>query len=277
MAAMLHSGGGSYNVNHGGNGCITKKVEYSGKASHAAYPQGGINALYAANLGLQAINALRETFNDEDHTRVHPIITEGGQAVNIIPNRVTMESYVRGATVSAIETVNTKVNRALAASAAALGAQVSIHDRPGYMPLHNDATMIGFCAETMAEFMGGEAAQYISSNWSTGCTDMGDISCIMPVVHPHGGGGKGTGHGVDFGIADKEFACVMGAKIMTGLLCRLLGEGAEGAQQVLEHKDVPYASKQDYLDMMDHFYADIDCVEYEESGNITLKYTKEGN
>jgi metal-dependent amidase/aminoacylase/carboxypeptidase family protein len=48
----------------------------------------GINALYAAHIGLAAINALRETFRDEDTIRVHPIITHGGSQVNVIPGEV---------------------------------------------------------------------------------------------------------------------------------------------------------------------------------------------
>ncbi|MBO5973339.1 MAG: amidohydrolase, partial [Clostridia bacterium] len=71
---------------------------------------------------------LRETFRDTDQIRVHPIITAGGTVVNAIPETVRLESYVRGANVEAIESANKKVNRAIAASAAALGARVTIDD-----------------------------------------------------------------------------------------------------------------------------------------------------
>ncbi|HSL50956.1 MAG TPA: M20/M25/M40 family metallo-hydrolase, partial [Candidatus Deferrimicrobiaceae bacterium] len=78
------------------NGCIVKTVRYIGRASHAGgAPHLGINALYAANIGLAAINALRETFRDEDSIRVHPIITHGGSQVNVIPGEVRLETYVR--------------------------------------------------------------------------------------------------------------------------------------------------------------------------------------
>ena len=107
------------------NGCLVKTVRYIGRASHAGgAPHMGINALYAANIGLSAINAIRETFRDEDSIRVHPIITHGGSQVNVIPGEVRLETYVRGKTVEAILEANRRVDRALRAGALALGAQV---------------------------------------------------------------------------------------------------------------------------------------------------------
>ena len=80
MAFMVHTTEHSdFRVTMGNVGFITKKVIYKGKAAHAgARPYDGINALYAANQGLSAVNALRETFKEEDIIRFHPIITKGG-------------------------------------------------------------------------------------------------------------------------------------------------------------------------------------------------------
>ncbi len=120
------------------NGCIVKTVRYMGRASHAGgAPHMGINALYAAHIGLAAINAIRETFKDEDSIRVHPIITHGGSQVNVIPADVRIETYVRGKSVEAILDANVRVDRALKAGALALGAQVEIETLPGYLPLFN--------------------------------------------------------------------------------------------------------------------------------------------
>ena len=117
------------------NGFVGKMVHYIGQEAHAGgSPHKGINALNAAMLGLMAIHAQRETFRDEDTIRVHPIITKGGEIVNNVPADVRMESYVRGKTVEAIMDANLKVNRALKAGAMAVGAEVEIHDHPGYMP-----------------------------------------------------------------------------------------------------------------------------------------------
>ena len=70
--------------------------------------------------------------------RVHPILTRGGDLVNVIPNDVRFETMVRGKTAEAIEDAGRKVDRALRAGALALGAQVEITTLPGYMPLFNE-------------------------------------------------------------------------------------------------------------------------------------------
>ena len=102
MAMMIHAGNmpeGKYlTINPGCNGCVVKNVTFEGVASHAGgSPEKGINALYAATTAMTAANALRETFLDNEHIRFHPIITEGGAAVNAIPERTKVETYVRGA------------------------------------------------------------------------------------------------------------------------------------------------------------------------------------
>ena len=75
---MVHTSQG-YSVRVGSVGCMAKQITYKGVASHAGgSPWAGRNALYAANCGLNAINAIRETFQESDIIRVHPIITTGG-------------------------------------------------------------------------------------------------------------------------------------------------------------------------------------------------------
>lgn len=78
------------------NGFVSKVIRYKGVAAHAAgAPYKGINALNAASLGLSALAYQRETFKDEDHVRVHPIITKGGNLVNVVPDEVVIETLVR--------------------------------------------------------------------------------------------------------------------------------------------------------------------------------------
>ena len=96
LAFMIHTSG-SFCTSLGSVGCMAKKITYKGKAAHAGgSPWAGRNALYAANCGLNAVNAIRESFRESDIIRVHPIITSGGTMVNAIPETVTLESYVRG-------------------------------------------------------------------------------------------------------------------------------------------------------------------------------------
>src|SRR3989442_11424614 len=100
------------------NGRFGKTARFVGRAAHAGgAPHMGVNALYAAHLALAAINALRETFRDEDTIRVHPILTHGGSQVNVIPGEARLETYVRGRTLEGIRDANAKVDRALKAGA----------------------------------------------------------------------------------------------------------------------------------------------------------------
>src|SRR5260221_10606862 len=78
------------------NGMVAKFVRFLGRTSHAGgAPDQGINALSAARVALAGIDAIRETFRDEHHVRVHPIVTRGGDVVNAIPADVRLEMFCR--------------------------------------------------------------------------------------------------------------------------------------------------------------------------------------
>ncbi len=225
------------------NGCIVKTVRYIGRAAHAGgAPHMGVNALYAAQIGLMAINALRETFRDEDTIRVHPIITHGGSQVNVIPGEVRIETYVRGRTMDAILDVNKKVDRALRAGALALGAKVEIETLPGYMPMTCDPLMARRFKESATALVGEEHYRQIGHR--TGSTDMGDLSQVMPVLHPYIGGARGGGHGADYEIVDKPLAYLATAKALAAMVVDLLGENAAAAREVLQTAKPPMTREQ---------------------------------
>jgi amidohydrolase len=227
------------------NGCVVKTVRYVGRAAHAGgAPHLGINALYAATVALTAINALRETFKEDDTIRVHPIITHGGAQVNVIPAETRLEMYVRGRTVEAILEANAKVDRALQAGALALGAQVEIETLPGYLPLFNNLAMAEIFKANAIDLVG--EANYTNIGHRTGSTDMGDLSHVMPVLHPYMGGASGAGHGADFQIADPTLAYLAPAKALAMTAVDLLWGDAEVARDILAHHR-PRMSKQEYL------------------------------
>jgi len=274
MAFMIHSGGGSHKffVDLGANGCVAKTVSYLGRASHAGgAPHDGINALYAANLGMSAINALRETFIDNDHIRVHPIITKGGVMVNAIPGVVNMESYVRGASYDAIVAANTRVNRALAGAALSMGANVQLCDRPGYMPVANDPTLSKFFGEA-AKCVVPEENVTVGEGWSYGSTDMGDLSVVMPAIHPHGSGTSGIGHGADYCIAEPECAVMESAKVQLILLGMLLSDDAAKAREVLANAKPRFATREEYFAAQDALILDSKAVTYGEEGKAELNW-----
>ena len=276
LTFMIHSaaaGAHAGSVNKGSNGCITKTVTFHGKSAHAgASPHLGINALYAANQAMSAINALRETFKDADHIRFHPILTNGGTVVNAVPETVTMETYIRGATMASITENNLKINRALAASAAAMGAKVTICDRPGYSPRMHDDGMMLVAKEAMEACL--ETVRYNPTGWSTGCSDLGDVSMVFPAVHPYVGGVKGTGHGNDFFIDDPDTACVDLAKVEMLMLDILLRNDAERGWQIKKNFVPTFATMEEYFACIDALDMDKDAVVYNADGTVTLDYTK---
>ncbi len=270
FAFMVHSTT-QFCIKDGSVGCMAKKITYKGKASHAGgSPWNGINALYAATNGLNAINAIRETFQEKDIVRVHPIITEGGAMVNAIPGSTTMESYVRSASFEGMAEANKKVNRALVGSALSLGANIDINDFPGYAPLKNDKELINVAIEAAAMALPDKKFSYLEGIGS-GSTDMGDLSAVMPVVHPYAGGRVGTGHGADNFVANPVDACIGSAKLQMAMLLILLGDDAKRAKKVIAECKPPFATIKDYLDYMDSLIDSGDRIEYTEDGNARVR------
>ena len=276
MAMMIHSGslkdGKSLNINAGCNGCVTKNILFKGVSAHAGgAPEQGVNALYAATCGLNAVNAIRETFVDGEHIRFHPIITEAGLAVNAIPEAAKVESYVRGASYESIYKYNKKVNLALAGAAASIGCRLELNDRPGYFPLNNDPLMSDVVQAAMEAVAGPDSVDR-NENWGTGCTDMGDVSAIMPAVHPHASGAVGTGHGCDYYIQDKELACVRPAQCLAVAADMLLTDGAALAKKVLAESKPYFKSKEEYLAAIDRLEMSKEAVRYNDDGTVTLDF-----
>jgi amidohydrolase len=249
LAMMIHTSAraedGKACVPRSNNGRFGKLARFVGRAAHAGgAPHMGVNALYAASIALAAINAVRETFRDEDTIRVHPILTHGGSKVNVIPGEARIETYVRGRSVEAIADADRKVDRALRAGALALGARVEIETLPGYLPLESDPTMARVFRENAAALVGAEHCR--EAGHRTGCTDMGDVSQVMPVLHPYMGGARGTNHAADWTIVDRHLAYVMPAKALTAMVVDMLWDGAAGAREVLA-KATPRMTRESYL------------------------------
>lgn len=258
MAMMVHTSsdqpGRSAHYGGGSNGFIGKTVKYVGKEAHAGgSPHMGVNALNAAMLGLMGVHAQRETFRDADSIRVHPIITKGGDLVNIIPADVRMETYIRGRTMDAILDANDKVNRALRAGAMAVGAEVEITEIPGYLPLINDAAMSELFRDNAAFLIGAENVS--PSQHMAGSTDMGDITNIMPGIHPGISGATGRAHARDFAIADPEMVYLVPAKAMAMTVVDLLYDGAAAGREIKQNFEPPMTIP-GYLEMWRKLFAD---------------------
>ncbi|MBM3945125.1 MAG: amidohydrolase [SAR202 cluster bacterium] len=236
--AMLAVGGTN-------NGMIAKKIQFTGRAAHAGgAPHKGVNALNAAMLAIAAIHAQRETFRDEDTIRVHPIITRGGAAVSSVPADVRMETFVRGRTVEAFMSANEKVDRALRAGALAVGASVTITNLPGYLPIANDPAFTDVYRANAAALVGEDRVATLGHR--TGSTDMGDVSHLMPVIHPYAACATGVPHGADFVVQDYTLGVVTGAKAMALTVVDLLADGANLARRITSAYKPPM-DKAEYL------------------------------
>lgn len=235
------------------NGFIGKIVTYLGKAAHAGgAPHEGINALNAAMLGLMAIHAQRETFRDEDSIRVHPIITKGGDLVNIVPAEVTVETYVRGRSMPAVFDANHKVNRALKAGAYAIGAECQIDEIPGYLPLNQHPELSELFAANMRRLIGAE--NVVPGAHMAGSSDIGDISQLVPAIQPTIGGFSGLAHGKDFCVSDPDMAYIFPAQALAMTAVDLLVNGAAKARAIKAAFQAPL-DRESYLKMWADFRA----------------------
>ena len=242
---------GNFQVGNTSNGFIGKLITYRGKAAHAAgAPDKGVNALNACMMGVMGVNAIRETFREEDCVRFHPIINSGGDLVNVIPDYVKMESYVRASNLPAMKDVNARINRALKAGAMALGAECDIHDLAGYLPMKPDENFRAVLRANAQEIFGAEFVT--EGEHAAGSTDMGDVSHLMPVVHPWVGCVSGVLHGANYRLTDEKTAFTKTPQVLAGTIVDLLWDDAAEAERICAaHK--PELSKAEYLEYMRSF------------------------
>ncbi|MCS7207353.1 MAG: amidohydrolase [Dehalococcoidia bacterium] len=258
MAMMTHTTSspeeGRLSMSGTNNGIVAKFIQFHGRAAHAGgAPHMGINALNAAMIALAAIHANRETFKDEDTVRIHPIITKGGVAVSSVPADVRMETFVRARTMEAVLDANAKVDRCLRAGALAVGGKVTITTMPGYLPLITDPHLAEVYRANAVALVG--EGNYRHLGHRTGSTDMGDVSHLMPVIHPYAGGATGIGHGADYLVQDYHNAVITAAKAMCWTVIDLLADGAvKGREIKARHK--PRMTKAEYLRFMRSLFSE---------------------
>ncbi|MEX2598842.1 MAG: peptidase dimerization domain-containing protein, partial [Dehalococcoidia bacterium] len=226
------------------NGALAKEARFTGVQAHAgSAPHRGINALQAATLAMAAINANRETFQDPDSIRVHPIITKGGDVVNAVPADVRMEMFIRGRSLEAIADAERKVDRSLRAGALAVGAQLDIATFSAYLPLKHNHALSELYRANAEQAIGKENVTQAGPRGSS--TDMGDLSHIMPTIQPYARGATGTIHGADFVVEDYGQAVTNPAVATAMTVIDLLGSGGN-ARGIIDGF-TPLLSKDDYL------------------------------
>jgi amidohydrolase len=158
------------------------EFEFFGRAAHAAAaPDLGINALDACIQTFNNINALRQHLPDD--VRIHGIITHGGDAPNIVPEYAAARFSVRASTSQRSLHVVEKVVRCAEAGAMAAGAQLKVTRLYHYATMIPNRTMAQLFADNITRL--GENVQEPDVNERMGSTDMGNVSQIVPCVHPY--------------------------------------------------------------------------------------------
>jgi amidohydrolase len=157
-------------------------VEFHGKASHAAaFPQLGFNALDAAVLSYSNVAALRQHIEDTD--RIHGIFIKGGDRPNIVPEHTQMSWMIRSLTREGLEPLRDRVTRCFDAGALATGCTCSYEQAfPPYDEVLDNQTMLGLYAANVAAL--GRPASKPGPKRVVGSTDMGNVSKVVPSIHP---------------------------------------------------------------------------------------------
>jgi amidohydrolase len=181
-AAMMVHPASKNMIRRGSLASMRLHVEFIGKTSHAAAsPQEGINALDAMILTFNGINALRQHLKIKD--RVAGIITNGGEAANIIPGYTAAEFSVRGENEARRDRVVEKVIACADGAARATGCTLKYQAMPGYAEIFPNPTVSGLFAENVA-LLGRELTPPAAIE-PMGSTDMGNVSKVVPAIHPY--------------------------------------------------------------------------------------------
>lgn len=245
IGLMCHVGGGYNGMDS--NGFCKKICRFHGVSCHAASPQRGVNALNAATLALNAIALMRETFANDPTIRVHGIMSRGGDSINIIPDCTQLEYQIRTDTQEKLQIIGERFDRAMRGCADALGATVDITTFKGYLPMRNHPALFAMFADTVREVTGRPDLSP-EPRFDPGCTDMGDVSQVMPAIHPFFPGGTGGCHTTAFQVPDPA-AALHAARLLAFLVIDLLADNATKGRQIAAEKQhcIPIA---EYRKMM---------------------------
>ncbi len=158
------------------------KVEFFGKAAHAAaQPEAGINALEAMLQSFAAINSLRQHIKPT--ARIHGIITDGGQAANIIPAHSAGNFIVRAEDDAYLDELKQKVLNCFIGASTASGAQLQYKWGKGhYASMRNNLPLAKLFAQNMQSL--GRRVVISDPDSTFGSTDMGNVSQLVPSIHP---------------------------------------------------------------------------------------------
>ena len=162
--------------------CVSLAVEFFGKPAHAAaQPHKGVNALEALILAFNSINSLRQHIRGE--ARIHGVITDGGEAPNVVPAHSAAKFLIRARDYAYLEELKGKVLNCFKGASLASGAELEYNwGGEGYAPLKNNMILAQLFSQNIESL--GRHIEPFDSNFGFGSTDMGNVSQVVPSIHP---------------------------------------------------------------------------------------------
>jgi len=162
--------------------CTGVEAEFFGQPAHAsAEPHKGVNALEAMILAFTSINSLRQHIKEE--ARIHGIITDGGEAPNIVPAHSAAEFYVRAPDNEYLDELKSKVSNCLLGASTASGARLEYHwDDIAFDSMKNNETLAELFKQNLESL--GRHVEAFNPEFGLGSTDMGNVSQVAPSIHP---------------------------------------------------------------------------------------------
>lgn len=162
--------------------CQGLEIEFFGQAAHAAArPEAGINALEAMIQAINAINSLRQHIKEK--ARIHGIITDGGEAANIVPAHSAGSFIVRAEDDAYLDQLKQRVINCFIGAATATGARLQYKWADvRYAPMRNNLTLAQLFSQNME--LVGRRLHLSDPTRAFGSTDMGNVSQIVPSIHP---------------------------------------------------------------------------------------------
>jgi len=160
----------------------TLEVEFFGRPAHAAgQPHKGINALDAMILAFTSINSLRQHIRGD--ARIHGIITDGGEAPNIVPAHSAAVFLVRALDDDYLFELKDRVLNCFTGASVATGARLEYRWRDStYAPMKNNMTLAGLFRQNLESL--GRKVEAFDPRFGLGSTDMGNVSQVVPSIHP---------------------------------------------------------------------------------------------
>ncbi|WP_020500567.1 M20 family metallopeptidase [Sciscionella marina] len=176
------------------------KISYTGKSAHAAaYPEAGVNAADAFTVAQVAIGLLRQQLPST--TRVHGCVTHAGDAPNAIPEHTSGRWYVRAETLEELAELEPRVMRTFEAGALATGCELTVEaESKPYAEFRTDEATLAEYRANAVELGREFAPPGIAGRMNRASTDMGNVSQVVPAIHPYIGIGSlpATNHQREF-------------------------------------------------------------------------------